>query len=71
MSEPSDQYGIARFTNLKVIGSTTPFVHIFFSVDGKVVEPWLYRPLEPPTKGVPVPPQSRWPILTIPNVAQV
>ena len=71
VSEPSDANGVARFTNLKVVGSTTAFVHVFFSVDGKVVEPWLFQPLKPPAPGLPIPPQGRWPILMRSEVARV
>ena len=71
VSEPSDSTGVATFTNLKVIGSTTAFVHLFFSIDGKIVLPWLFQPLNPPAPSVPIPPQARFPIFLGSTVTQI
>lgn len=71
VSEASDSSGVARFTNLKVTLSAVSFVHIFFCVDGKIVEPWLSNPLKPPAPGVPIPPQSRFPIFLRSTVSRI
>jgi len=40
ISEPSDKSGLARFTELKILGSNSKFVYIFFSCDGVTISPW-------------------------------
>jgi len=40
VSLPSDENGLAVFTNLTVVGSNSGYVYIFFSCDGVTVSTW-------------------------------